>query len=92
MIDISVRCANMVNMNMKNIFPVIIVAALTSGCVSSGSTYTARDGYYQSPSVEYTRVYVAPRPHARAQKVCVWEDHYNHRYRQWVREERCHWR
>ena len=79
-------------MKMKNIFPLIIIAAITSGCVGTGPRYSSRDSYYQTPTTDFTRVYVAPQPHARAQKVCVWEDHYSHRYRQWVREERCHWR
>jgi len=67
-----------------------LVASTLAGCVSVSDR---RDtvGYYQ-PSPEYTRVYVAPRPHPAAQKVCVWEDYYNHRIRRWVREERCHWR
>lgn len=79
-------------MKITNILSIIVVATLTSGCVSSGPTYSSRDRYYQTPSTDFTRVYVAPRPYARAQKVCVWEDHYSHRYRQWVREERCNWR
>ena len=69
----------------------IVTAAGLSGCVTAPVS-TNTGGYYYQPSPEYTRVYTAPRPHSGAQKICVWEDYYNHRIRQWVREERCHWR
>ena len=69
---------------------IALTASMLAGCVSVSDR---RDTvYYSQPTPEYTRVYTAPRPHAAAQKVCIWEDHYNQRVRAWVREERCHWR
>lgn len=68
----------------------IALAASLAGCVTAPVGHHA-GGYYPPPP-EYTRTYTAPRPHVRAQKVCAWEDHYNHRIRAWVREERCYWR
>jgi hypothetical protein len=69
----------------------ILVAASLAGCVTA--PVTTHSGGYYTPTPEYTRVYAPmPRPRPTAQKVCAWEDHYNHRIRQWVREERCYWR
>ena len=75
---------------MKKVIPLVMLSLMTAGCVSSGPTHTS--GSYFPPSPEYTHTYTAPRPHPAAQKVCVWEDYYNYRIRQWVREERCRWR
>jgi hypothetical protein len=74
---------------MKYIVAIIIASSL-AGCVSASSGH--HNGGYFPPSPEYTHTYTAPRPHPAAQKVCVWEDYYNYRIRQWVREERCRWR
>ena len=74
---------------MKKVIPLVALSLLTAGCVSTGPSYTS--GYSQ-PLPEYTRVYTAPRPYPAAQKICVWEDRYNYRIRQWVRDERCYWR
>ena len=69
----------------------ILAASIAlSGCVSARDPADTM-GYYPPPP-EYTRVYTAPKPHANAHKICVWEDYYNQRVRAWVREERCHWR
>jgi hypothetical protein len=68
----------------------IVLATSLAGCVTAPVGHYG--GGYYPPSSNYTRSYTEPRPHNRAQKVCAWEDHYSHRARTWVRQERCYWR
>jgi hypothetical protein len=70
---------------------VVILALCLAGCVTGPNSESYGGGYYPPPPT-LTKTYTDPQPSRFANKVCHWQDYYDHLHRVWVREEHCHWR